>query len=417
MTPKLRSVPQTTTPGVLSQSVILLLLSQVLSGMLITTQFAFFPIFIEERLGYTAAVISICVALGRAMGMVASLVGGSLVDRLGHKWSFVLGTGAFVFGSVLFLFDTPWLVLLFWGLAAAGLSIRTPAGQSYTIQMTGAQRLGFVSALYTLSVTVGGALGNPGAGVLLDRGGYRAFALGMLAISLLTTGGMAAFLPTPTSEASSRSAAQAKSSHHYGNLIRRPAVAVLGLIRFLPTAYYGMSVVIIPLLINRLSGSKTTVALYLTVSQVVATGVQLLAGWAADRYGHQRPSMTAFGTLILSAAGLAAFSTHLWGLFVFGALGLGAAWSLAALLPCQVSDAVPDEDHGRVLGFLNLAWNAGMIVGSLMGGALVEIATGLPFLVTALMNAPAILLLIILSRLQHATAEAKSSAAKAKEAI
>ena len=162
-----------------------------------------------------------------------------------------------------------------------------------------------------------------------------------------------------------------------------------------------MATVFIPLLMNRLAGTKTTVALYLTVSQVAATLAQVLVGWAADRWGRHWPTLIAFGTLIASALALGAFSSQLWGLFALGVLGTCAAWSLSVLSTCLVSDATPAEEQGRVLGLLALLWNAGMVTGSLIGGALLDLSTALPFYVVAAVNVPTILLMLLFTRLQQ----------------
>ena len=53
---------------------------------------------------------------------------------------------------------------------------------------------------------------------------------------------------------------------------------------------------------------------------------QLLAGKAADRWGAQRPTLVAYGTIMLAGLGLFFGSGHVMGLFFFGVL---------ALLPCK----------------------------------------------------------------------------------
>jgi MFS family permease len=55
-------------------------------------------------------------------------------------------------------------------------------------------------------------------------------------------------------------------------------------------------------------------------------------------------------------------------------------------MPSLVADAIAPIERSRTLGVVHLAWNAGMIVGSLLGGALVEVAAGLPFFTAALLN-------------------------------
>lgn len=368
----------------------LLLIIQLLSGIVLSPQRSFFPIYVAEELGYTAILISVFVAMGQLSGMVASVVGGMLCDALGRKWTLVLGLIGLVFGSLTYLAHVPWLVALLWAVGGLGLGFHTLGGQSYLIDAAGSERLGVLSALYYWGLTIGGALSNPGAGIILDRRDFGTFGLALLAVSVATTLGTMAFLPRLRRKSGENTPIWNESPPGYGDVVRRPVVIRLGLLRFLPTCYWGMATVLIPLLINRMAGNKTAVALYAAISQIMASLAQMLVGRAADRWGRRWPTLVSFGTLIVSAVGLASFATHLWSFYTFGVLGACAAWSLSTLMNCLVSDATTVEERGRVLGTLNLLWNVGMIVGSLVGGALVEIAVGLPFFAVALLNLGAV---------------------------
>ena len=152
--------------------------------------------------------------------------------------------------------------------------------------------------------------------------------------------------------------------------------------------------VLIPLLINEVAGNKSTVAAYASISLIVASTAQLVAGRSADRFGRRVPVLAGFGALILSALGLALFARNLWGLFVFGVIGNAAAWALAALMFVLVSDGVARPEHGRVFGLLHASWSIAMIVGSLLGGALVRVGVGIPFLVGGLLNLGSIILVL-----------------------
>jgi MFS family permease len=185
---------------------------------------------------------------------------------------------------------------------------------------------------------------------------------------------------------------QEQSNVAMWELARRPVVVLLLALRFLPTIYYGMSTVLVPLMINQLAGNKTTVAMYGTASLVIASAAQLLAGRAADHFGHRWPTLIGYGLLALAALGLAAFAGQLWGVFVFGILGIAVAWALAALLFCLVSDGVPRVEHGSTFGLLQATWSIAMMGGAMLGGALTRVSPGLPFLVAGLLNSISIVL-------------------------
>ena len=144
----------------------LLLVVQLLSGIVLSPQGFFFPIYLEEQLGYAAVFVSASVAMGRLLGMVASVVGGVLSDALGRKWTLVLGLIGLVFGSLLYMVRVPWLVILLWSVSGLGLGFHALGGQGYLIDAAGSERLGVISALYHWGFTVGGALSSPGAGAI-----------------------------------------------------------------------------------------------------------------------------------------------------------------------------------------------------------------------------------------------------------
>jgi MFS family permease len=383
----------------ISQPVVLLLIVQLLSGIVLSPLSFFFPIYLEEQLGYAVVIISASVAIGRLLGMIAAIVGGALSDALGRKWMLVLGLIGFVFGSLLYLVRAPWLVVSLWCISSFGLGLHSLGGQGYLIDVAGSHHLGVASALFHWGYTIGGALSSPGAGLIVDNSGFGAFGLALVAVSLATVLGTMAFLPHLPRGSAASTPSWSRSLLGYREILRHPKIVILGLLRFLPTCYYGMASVLNPLLINRAAGSKTAVAAYATSSLVMATLAQMVAGQAADRWGRRRPTLVTFGVLIFAILGQAAFAAHLWSFYTFGVLGICAAWSLSTLMPCLVSDATTVEERGRVLGTLDLLWNVGMMVGSMIGGALVGIALGLPFFVTGLLNLGAITLAVYFFRL------------------
>lgn len=373
-----------------SWPVLSLLLLQLLSGAWILTQMAFLPIYLEERLHFAAIAIATVVAVGQAAGMVAALLGGELTDTLGSQRVLALGLFCGAVATLVFQAEHPLLIAALWGLAGVAGTLQTLGGSSYLTRAADPRRLGLISALYALCLTLGGALGNPAAGRLLDTAGFRTY--GAVGLALLAAAFLLAAFLMPVQAVARDGHAPRRTLGNMLALTRRPEVRLLIGLRFLPTLYYGMSLLLVPLMINHLAGNKTTVAIYGMVSLVVASFAQLLAGRSADRFGHRGPTIIGYAALIVAALGLALFSGQLWGIFLFGVLGLAAAWSLATLLFCLVSDGVPRADHGRAFGLLHATWSIAMIGGSVLGGGLTRIAAGLPFLVVGLLNGVSIAL-------------------------
>lgn len=369
------------------RSIIALLAVQLLYGMVVSAQSYFFPIYVKESLGLAAVVVSTFVSLRQISGLATALVGGALLDSIGRKWTLVLGLGFCVVGSAAFLVPIPWGVGLLWVMVGIAMSLESLGSQGYLIGAAGGAGLGVTSALYHWGFTLGGALGSPVAGRLLDTQGYVGFAPVLIVLAGGTTLLGAVLLPglPRPAERASRVTWQAALAGYLA-VVRRPVVVRLGLMRFLPTCYYGMAMVLIPLLIHAETGSKTSVALFATVSQILATLTQWVVGRAADRIGPRLPTLVAMGGVLGAALGLAIFARHLWGLALFGVLGIAAAWALSTLMPVLVSGAVPAAMQGRVLGTLVLLWNLAMVLSAMTGGALVEVAVGLPFAIAASLN-------------------------------
>ena len=356
-----------------------LLALQFLSGIWYMPQLSFFPIYLQETLGFAPVVIAVFVAAGQLAGMVAGLLGGALSDSRGSKWVLVLGLIFAAIATFTFRVSQPWLIGLLWVIGGLAVGFHTTGGQSYVTRVADVRSLGLASALYALCLTMGGAAGNPLSGRVLDTRGFAAFGLMLLGLAVATLVGAVVLLP-PVSAERTESPQTASSGERSGSLalLRRIRVRMLVGIRFLPTVYYAMLGVLIPLLINDVAGNKSTVAAYASISLIVASTAQLVAGRSADRFGRRVPVLAGFGALVISALGLALFARNLWGLFVFGVIGNAAAWALAALMFVLVSDGVARPEHGRVFGLLHASWSIAMIVGSLLGGALVRVGVGDP---------------------------------------
>jgi MFS family permease len=372
--------------------IIALLLVQLLNGVVVSAQRFFFPIYVTEALGLAAVIASTFISISRVVGMGAALAGGGLIDSIGRKWTLVAGLGCFVLSNLAFFAGAPWMVALLWAVTGLAMSFASLGAAGYLIHVATGQRLGTISALYHWGLTLGGALGSPIAGRVLDTRGYGPFAYLLMGFAALNALLAMVLMPNLGRRRINREREPWRMVvAGYLEVVRQPLVWRLSLLRFLPTCYYGMSMVLIPLLIYAATGSKTAVAVFVTLSQVLATLAQLIAGRAADRGGAQAPTLIAMGLVTLGAAGKAFLASHTWALFVFGCIGVAAAWALSTLMPVLISSAVAPEAQGRVLGSLYLVWNLAMILGALVGGTLVDVRAGLPFAIAALLSGMAIL--------------------------
>jgi MFS transporter, DHA1 family, multidrug resistance protein len=359
-----------------------LLVIQLLNGTAIMPAGNFISIYLNETMAFSVRQVSQVIAFGQIVGMIASLIGGSLSDRWGHKRVLTLGIIASALSSLAFVFRIPWFVVILWGLSGVGIGLATLSSQGYLTLAASATTLGVFSALYNWGYTVGGAIGNPVAAVILDKGGFAILGLILMGYGVFITV-LALFLP-PLRQNTKSPEVETKAGGY--KILLDGRIFVLGLLRFLPTCYYGV-MVLLPLLIKQQGGSNIAVAWYAAGSAIIASVVQLLAGRISDRWGVRIPTVGAFIVILIAILGtIITAPLSVWGLYVFGAVGVSAAWALSTLLPSLVSVAAEPEIHGRVFGILHLLWTFAMMLGTLMGGALLEIDVRLPFLIVGVLN-------------------------------
>src|SRR5690606_24917395 len=111
-----------------------------------------------------------------------------------------------------------------------------------------------------------------------------------------------------------------------------------------------------PILLKQQSGSNVIVAWFVTGSSIFASLTQLLAGSIADRYGVRLPTQAAFIVILIAIIGTVFTGQTVWGLYLFGTLGIGAAWALSTLLPGLVTTVSEPDIRGRLFGALQVVW-------------------------------------------------------------
>ncbi len=378
--------------------VVMLIALQFLSTAITAPAITFFPVYLDG-LGYSALFISLISVIQRVLGLAAAVTGGALCDRLSRKQVIVLGQIGFFAGSLLFLTSSAWLAALLWGLSGFGMMLFSIGSQSYLIDHADPRSLGFVTALYYWGFTLGGSLSNLAAGYLLGRSGYSGMVLGMMICAGATIALSIVLLPRGGAAPPAAQEQPLAGFFGYGEIARRPAVLLLGALRFLPTFLYGILLVFIPLLLKEAGASSGSIALYAAASSIGAALCQLVLGRLADTRGPRGPTLLAFALLAAGAAGLAAFPGSYWPVFVCGTVSVAAAWALSTILPILVARISAAADRGRILGFIQLFWSAGMIAGTLIGGLLYEAGRGLPFAAGAALNALSLALTFVFFRL------------------
>ncbi len=387
--PKLSTSPSpasTVSKAALLWPALILIFIQVVSGFRDMPQSAFYGIFLQERFGAAPAAIGNAIAGAQLAGMAAALIASAFGKQLGSKWILVSGLVLLGVSSLAFHTEQPALAMGLWLASGAGGALLTVGGSSYLTQLSSRGSLGMLSALYVFSMTLGGAIGNPIAGIVIVQHGYSVFSWMLIALSALMTVLAIRFVRDQSAAPAAAAGPPAQPWRAALSAFQTGRSWLLIPLRSLPTLFYGMLTVLIPLLLNQYSGSKLLVAAYGTTLLIVASAAQFVAGRAADRLGARLPTQIAYGLIVVSGIGLAAGAQNIAWLFIFGVLGNATAWALSTLMYVWVADSVSKSEHASTFGLLHAVWSVSMIGGSILGGLLVQSQPGLPFLLAGMLN-------------------------------
>jgi len=153
----------------------LLIGAQAAIGMRDMAQTSFFLIYLQEQLQLAPQTISSIVAGAQVMGMLVALLGGAITARIGSKWTLIAGMSISTLASLVFQLHSLWPILLLWMLGGGCGSLMFVGSSSYLTKLRSQGTLGTLAAIYALSMTAGGALGNPLAAVSIERYGYSSY--------------------------------------------------------------------------------------------------------------------------------------------------------------------------------------------------------------------------------------------------
>ena len=322
------------------------------------------------------------------LGGLFAVVGGRLCDIMGLKKTLLLGLGGAAFTGLAFHFSSPWILLLLIFVIGGAAGPWSTAGQSYLITSVAAHRLGMGGALYFLSHTLGGSMGNMATALVQENWAWSFARIGSTMTVAMVAVFLLALLIIPSGQAppSSKRPPLALWSA-YRPLLRGGEVRLLISLRYLITSFWGIASFLLPLLIFRVSDSISTAAWYNAVSLIVAAGCQLLAGFLRDRYGHFWPLLISAAGVVLCAAGLAFLWGSLAGLFILGTALTGTAWAVSTLIPALINDVAGPQEKNRLVGLGHMVWSAAMVSGHLAGSLMVEVHPGLPFFVGTVLTA------------------------------
>ena len=373
--------------GLLSRAFLALCLIYLLDSFLSAPFQALFPVYIEADLARPPWFTGYLRGLMLLLGGIFAIVAGRLCDRFGRKPTLMIGLVGSALTGLVFRTADPWgLSCLVLAMGAASGPWST-AGQSILIAAVTPARLGLGSALYFLSNTLGSALGNLCTGLVKTAYSFAqigaAMSIGMVGVIALAL----VLLPNDAPAPATAQTARLNTWAAYCPLLGRGNVHLLLSLRLTITTFWGMATLVLPLLIYRVGQSEALPAYFAAASLVAAACCQLGVGYLNDRLGRTAPLIGSASGVFLSALGLCFLHDSLVGLFACGTALTATAWAVSTLIPRLINDIAASQEKNRLVGLGHLAWSGSMVVGSLIGGYLIEINAALPFYVGAALSA------------------------------
>lgn len=348
------------------------------------------PVYLEHDLAWAPPAIAALASARLVAGAFSALLGGILADLIGPRRTLWLGLMGLPLAALVFL--TPAAPVLTLLVLVVGLAdgVQSTGSQTYLVARADRAIIGVAASAFFIGSTLGGALGNLGAGALLHSGGFGSLGPIGLGAGLLVVGA-ATVLPQGAARQIGQRSTLVGALAVYRLLLGVRPVRQLALLRFLSTCSWGTATLLWPLLLARLARDPAAAALFGTVSLIVAVAAQLGTGRLIDAVGPGGPAVVLAGLTpliaILSAVAIAADSPA--ALFTVGVVGTAVAWSLSGTTLPLIRATAPANQTGQVVGLLHLLWSLAMVTGTALAGGFVVVSPALPFGIVALLSVPA----------------------------
>lgn len=296
---------------------------------------------------------------------------GRLSDRKGRKRIILPGLFAYGLISLAFAFskDVPTLIVIrfFHGIASAMLM---PVIQAYVGDITPRGKEGTVMGCFNMSLFIGLSLGPLLGGVIQDHFGMQ-IAFGCMGLMALIGFFLSLIFLPPTAREQVMGKPHLLKS--WKALLADRDIIALFVFRLAYTLCIGIIWTFLPVMADADFGlSSSAIGLLIMTGVLINGAIHIPMGVVADRVNKKQ--MVVFGGLIVvysvwSFQGAAGFNDLLLANIIFG---LGGGMAMPAVMAMAVSKGSRVDAMGSVMAILTVAHSLGMLVGSLLGGFLMD---------------------------------------------
>ena len=296
---------------------------------------------------------------------------GRLSDKKGRKPFIVTGLCSYAVISVAFILFTgveALIVIRFiQGITSAMIM---PVVQAYVGEITPRGKEGWVMGLFNMSMLFGLSAGPLIGGVIKDRFSLNGAFICMGLLSGIGFFLSLVFLPPVAQE---RVLKKNRPVVRWSTILTYRPFAGLFFFRFAHTACIGIIWGFLPVFASvAFSTSASDIGILVMLGIFISGLVQIPMGWLADRLN--RKIIVVSGGLIVTVSIYSYIhAAGFWDMFWAGAgFGLGGGIAMPALMAAAVQQGSDLGAMGSVFSLLTVGHSTGMLVGSLLAGAMMD---------------------------------------------
>lgn len=294
---------------------------------------------------------------------------GRLTDRVGRKYTILIGLFSLTVSTLLFAFSTSiFMLLLARFIQGAAAAASWTAGFALLADLFHKEQRGPVMGIALTGISTGTLLGAPISGFLFDLGGYQLpfiiTASGLFILSMVTT----FILKEPIRQK------QETSTNMRSLLKNKTVIFILAIILLGETTLVLLEPLLPVFISERFHVSSSEIGL---IFAIITIGYGMMAPISGALSNHLHPHIVMIGSLIILAFLLPwlVFTTSLWQTmfvgFLVGAM-IGAVISPTMTSLGEAVDENNNEDYGTAYGLSNMALAVGMMIGPTITGVLAD---------------------------------------------